>query len=133
MSRPINLALAISVSSIGVLALQVGTAHAATTTSSQAELVGRLGYEGGAFPDKFHPTAGSVEVEFDSVTPLSLEHRVGPSGHFTIALPAGTYTVIGCGPSASGSTATGLCGQPVNLTLTPGEVHHIKLVWALAP
>jgi hypothetical protein len=133
MSRPINMVLALSVSSIAMVALQTGPARATTATTSQAELIGKLGYEGGAYPDKFHPTAGSVEVEFDSVTPLSLVHRVGPSGHFEISLPAGEYTVIGCGPATSGGTAGGQCGKPVNLTLTPGEIDHIKLVWAYTP
>jgi hypothetical protein len=133
MSRLSKLALAASVSGIAMVSLQTGPAHAATATASQAALVGKLGYEGGAYPDKFHPTAGSVEVEFDSVTPLSLEHRVGPSGQFKISLPAGMYTVIGCGPAASGGTAGGTCGRPVNLTLTRGDVDHIKLVWAYAP
>jgi hypothetical protein len=133
MSRLTNVALAASVSGLAAVALQAGPAHAATTTSSQAELAGRLGYEGGAFPDTFHPTAGSIEVEFDSVTPITLEHRVGSSGHFKIALPAGKFTVIGCGPSASGGTASGQCSQPVNFTLTAGEVHHVKLIWAMVP
>ena len=133
MSRLTNLALAVSVSSIAMITLQSVPAHAATTPSSQAELVGKLGYEGGAYPNKFHPTAGSVVVNFDSMTPLSLEKRVGPSGLFKIPLPAGRYTVIGCGPSSSGGAANGQCGKPTNVTLAAGEVDHIKLVWAYAP
>ena len=132
MSRLTNLALAVSASSIAMIALQAAPAHAATTTSSQALLVGELGFEGGAYPGGFHPTAGRVEVVFYSV-PLTLEKPVGPSGHFKIPLAAGRYTVIGCGPSASSSTASSLCSKAKNLTLTPGEVDHIRLVWAYAP
>ena len=133
MKRLVNLALAVPAASIAMLALGAVPAHAAPTTSSQAQLVGKLGYEGGAFPGKFHPTAGSVEVEFDSVTPITLVHRVGPSGRFRISLSAGKYTVIGCGPSSSSGATQGPCGQPVNITLTPGEVDHVKLVWAMVP
>jgi hypothetical protein len=131
MSRLINLALAASAGSIGVIALQAAPAHGAAST--QAELIGKLGYEGGAAKGGgFHPTSGSVIVDFDSVTPLSLEKQVGPSGHFEIPLPAGQYTVIGCGPS-SGSGSNGQCSAPMNVTLASGEVDHIKLVWAYAP
>jgi hypothetical protein len=132
MSRLTNLALAVSASSIAMIGLQSVPAHAASTTSSQAVLVGELGYEGGASPGGFHATAGSVEVDFYSV-PLTLEQPVGPSGRFKISLAAGKYTVIGCGPSASTSTAGGQCSKPKNLTLASGEVDHIRLVWAYAP
>jgi hypothetical protein len=132
MSRLTNLALAVSAGSIGVIAFQVAPAQA-TGSKGQSALVGKLGYEGGAFPGKFHPTAGSVVVNFDGPTPLSLEKHVGSSGHFRIKLPAGQYTVIGCGPSASGTAPSGQCSKPVNVTLTSGEVDHIKLVWAMVP
>jgi hypothetical protein len=71
-------------------------------------------------------------VEYYSV-PLVRNEPVGPSGHFKVSLAAGKYTVIGCGPSTSTSTASGQCSKPVNLTLSRGEVDHIKLVWAYAP
>jgi hypothetical protein len=132
MSRLTNLALTLSASSIAMIGLQAAPAHAATTTGSQALLVGELGIEGGAYPGGFHPTAGSVEVEYYSV-PLVRNQPVGPSGHFKIPLAAGKYTVIGCGPSASSSTAAGQCSKPMTLTLTRGEVDHIKLVWAYVP
>jgi hypothetical protein len=133
MSRLINLALAVSAGSIAMIGLQAVPAHAAPTTSQQALLVGELGYEGGAYPGLFHPTAGTVFVEFDSVTPITLEQAVGPSGHFTVQLAAGKYTVIGCGPSSSSSAASGQCSKPKNLTLSSGEVDHIRLVWARVP
>ncbi|MGP0029973.1 MAG: hypothetical protein ACLPVF_05665 [Acidimicrobiales bacterium] len=132
MSRLINLALAVSASTIAVIGLQGAPAHAATTARTQAELGGELGFEGGAYPGGFHPTAGSVEVEF-YLQPLVLDQPVGPSGHFRIRLAPGQYTVIGCGPAASTGTASALCGEPENLTLTSGEVDHIKLVWAYTP
>jgi hypothetical protein len=132
MSRFVKAVLAVSAGSMAMLALQAAPAHAATTTRPQALLVGRLGVEGGAYPGGFHPTAGSVEVKFYSV-PLVLDHPVGSSGQFKIRLAAGKYTVIGCGPTASGGSAGGQCGKPRNLTLKPGEVDHITLVWADVP
>ena len=50
MSRLINLALAVSAAGIAMTGLQAAPAHAATTTSTEALLVGELGYEGGAYP-----------------------------------------------------------------------------------
>jgi len=102
-----------------------------TSTSHEAVLAGELGYEGGAYPGGFHPTSGTVEVEFYS-QPLVLEQHVGSSGHFHITLAPGKYTVIGCGPSAS-TTSPGECSNPKNFTLSSGEVKNIRLVWALVP
>jgi hypothetical protein len=131
MSRLNNLALALSASSIALIGLQVTPAHAGTTPTHRSAIVGELGYEGGAVPGGFHPTAGTVEVEFNSV-PLVLEKHVGKSGQFRIKLSPGSYTVIGCGPAASG-TANGQCSQPQNINLVAGEVDHIQLIWAYAP
>ncbi len=131
MSRLMNLALALTASSTALIGLQSAPAHAATTSGGGAELVGELGYEGGAYPGGFHPTSGSVEVEFDSL-PIVLEKNVGKSGHFKIELSPGKYTVIGCGPSTTG-TPSSLCSQPRTLSLVAGEVDHIKLIWAFVP
>jgi hypothetical protein len=131
MLRLTKLALALSASSIALIGLQTAPAHASTTSAKQSAIVGELGYEGGAAPGGFHPTAGTVEVEFNSV-PLTLEKHVGKSGHFHIKLSPGSYTIIGCGP-ASGGTANGQCSQPQNITLVAGEVDYIQLIWAYAP
>jgi hypothetical protein len=134
MSRFINLILAASASSIAVMGMQAVPAHAAPTTPTTAPrslLVGELGIEGGAAPGGFHPTAGTVEVEFDSV-PLALERKVGRSGQFKFRLSPGEYTVIGCGPSSSGTPST-QCSAPQTLTLAAGEVDYIELVWAYVP
>lgn len=132
MSRFVKVLLAVCAGSMALVALQATPAHAATTTRAQALLVGKLGIEGGAYPGRFHPTAGSVEVEFYSV-PLVLDQPVGKSGRFKIPLTAGKYTVIGCGPSASNGSASRQCSKPRSITLKPGEVDHIKLVWLEAP
>jgi hypothetical protein len=132
MSRFVKVVLALSAACIAIVALQAAPAHAATTTGQQAVLVGKLGIEGGPYPGGFHPTSGSVEVKFHSV-PLVLLQPVGSSGQFKIPLAPGKYTVIGCGPSASGGSASGQCGKPRNITLKPGEVDHIRLVWLDAP
>jgi len=95
---------------------------------TEAVLSGGLGIEGGPYPGGFHPTAGSVEVEFHS-HPLVLDKRVGSSGGFSIRLSPGTYTVLGCGPGSSSDQ----CSKPRAITLRPGEIDHISLVWAYAP
>jgi hypothetical protein len=101
------------------------------TIAQPALLVGELGIEGGPYPGGFHPTAGTVEVEF-SFLPLILEKAVGSSGQFKIPVGPGTYTVIGCGPTASG-TPSSQCSAPQTITLSPGEVGYIQLIWAYAP
>lgn len=131
MSRLSKLALVLSAIGIAVIGLQTVPAGAGTTPVHRAALVGELGIEGGAAPGGFHPTAGTVEVEFKS-TPLTLEKHVGKSGHFDISLSPGHYTVTGCGPAASGSNSN-QCSRPKNIHLMPGEVDHIRLVWALVP
>jgi len=132
MSRFVKVVLAVSATCIAMMALQAAPAYAATTTGQQAALVGKLGIEGGPYPGGFHPTSGSVKVEFYSV-PLVLKQPVGSSGQFKIPLPPGRYTVIGCGPSASDGSASRQCSKPRRITLKPGEVDHIKLVWLEAP
>jgi hypothetical protein len=131
MSRFTHLALALSAGSIAMIGLQVAPAHAATTPIHRSVIAGELGYEGGAIPGGFHPTAGTVEVEFNSV-PLVLEHHVGKSGTFRIKLSPGSYTVIGCGSTTS-TAASGQCSQPQNIKLVAGEVDHIQLIWARVP
>ena len=56
----------------------------------------------------------------------------GPTGIRRAWSSPGKFTVIGCGPSASGSTQ-GQCSKPKNVNLSPGEVLFVKLVWAMVP
>jgi hypothetical protein len=128
MARRIKLALALCASTVAVLGLQAVPAHAAPTGGPRSAIVGELGVEGGAYPGTFQPTAGTVEVEFNSV-PLVLQRHVGKSGTFHIKLSPGSYTVIGCGPKKSSSQ----CSQPQDITLAAGQVDHIQLVWAFRP
>jgi hypothetical protein len=130
MSRFRNLALALVTSGAAAIGLQATPAHAAVPTT-RALLVGELGIEGGAPPGGFHPTAGVVEVEFARL-PLVIEKKVGRSGQFRIPLGPGTYTVIGCGPGANGGP-NGICSQPQTITLAPGQVDFLELVWAHVP
>jgi len=132
MFRLNKLALAVFASSITVIGLQAAPALASTSTGPTSAIVGQLGVEGGAYPGGFRPTAGTVEVEFNSV-PLVLVKHVGKSGHFHIKLSPGNYTVIGCSPATSATTANGQCSQPQNITLAAGEVDHIRLIWAYVP
>ncbi len=127
------LGMAASLGAISAVGIQAAPALASSSvvgSNSRSAIVGVLGYEGGTAAAKFHPTAGTVEVEFTN-PPLVLEKKVGKSGHFRIPLGPGSYTVIGCGPSSSGGTP--LCGQPQNITLKAGEVDHIRLIWAYVP
>ena len=132
MSRFRNLSIAASLSVMAAVGLQSAPAHvgAAQPHEQQALLAGVLGYEGGAYPGRFHPTAGTVDVEFSN-PPITFVKQVGPSGHFKIPLSPGRYIVVGCGPSSSGGQ--GLCGRPKHVTLSAGEVDHIRLIWAMVP
>ena len=128
MSRLAKCAVALLACSISVVGLTAVPAFAGTSAGPRSAIVGELGIEGGAYPGTFHPTAGTVEVEFNSV-PLALLKHVGKSGKFNIKLSPGSYTVIGCGPKNSGNQ----CSQPQNITLKTGEMDHIQLVWAYLP
>jgi hypothetical protein len=128
MSRLIKRALALLVGSIIVIGLQAAPAIAKSSAGENSAIVGELGVEGGAYPGGFRPTAGTVEVEFNSL-PLALVQHVGKSGKFDIKLSAGSYTVFGCGPNNSGSQ----CSQAQEINLASGEVDHIRLVWEYLP
>ena len=119
-------ALSLAALTPALTATPAGAAPTATrTTPVVSAIVGTLGYEGGAYPRGFHPTAGRVTVEFNNL-PLVLLQRVGPSGHFQIPLPPGTYTVTGCGQG-------GLCGRPKTVIVRPDQVRQIRLIWAFVP
>jgi hypothetical protein len=126
MSRLIKLALALVASSITVIGLAAAPGYASTGAKPSSAIVGELGVEAG--PGGFHPTAGTVEVEFNT-EPLTLLKHVGDSGKFDIKLSPGRYTVFGCGPKKSDSQ----CGQAQDIKLATGEVDHIQLVWAVLP
>jgi hypothetical protein len=127
-SRLIKRVLALFAGSITVIGLQAAPAIAKTSAGANSAIVGELGVEGGAYPGGFRPTAGIVEVEFNSL-PLALVQHVGKSGKFDIKLSAGSYTVFGCGPKNSGNQ----CSQAQEINLASGEVDHIQLVWEYLP
>lgn len=133
MARKWVVGIAASVGAISALGMQAAPALASSNAgpSTGSAIVGVLGYEGGAASADFHPTSGTLDVEFTN-PPLVLVKKVGDSGHFRLPLKPGTYTIIGCGPSSS-SGATPQCGQPQNITLKAGEVDHIRVVWAYVP
>lgn len=131
MARILRFALAATVSA-AAWGLQASPTGARVDRSpNQAVLKGLLGYEGGPYPGRFHPTAGTVQVRYAN-PPLVVQHKVGKSGDFKFTLSSGTYTVIGCGPSSSGGSSS-QCSKPKTVKLRPGEVDHIRLVWAYAP
>ncbi len=110
----------------GTVPAQAG-APSRAPTARLAVLDGDLGIVGGAYPGQFHPSAGSIEVIGKVIAMLTV---VGPSGEFRIRLAPGTYTVTGCGPTASPVPS---CGPPRTIRLRPGQVDHVQLVWALVP
>lgn len=128
MLRTLNAAFLAVLLAVAALALQAAPAGA--VAPRRALLAGELGFEGGPYPGGFHPTAGTVDVAFHSV-PLVLVKAVGPSGHFAIPLGAGAYTVTGCGPSSTGVSHQ--CSRPQTVVLQPGQVDHIRLIWAYVP
>ena len=132
MARTWVFGMAASLGAISAVGAQAAPALASSDVGvhSASAIVGVLGYEGGGPSTKFHPTSGTVYVQFGH-PPLVLAKEVGNSGHFRIPLMPGSYTVIGCGPSSSGGSP--LCGQPQNITLKSGEVDHIRLIWADVP
>ena len=125
--------IAVAAASLAAM-VPAATPLAATLTPAgqPAELIGWLGYEGGPYPGGFHPTSGSVEVFFSS-QPLVLNEKVGRSGHFSISLSPGKYTVTGCCPSAPDGSTGRPCSTPKTITLTSVQVRHVELVWAYAP
>ena len=130
MSRPGLIAASIAAGTFALTGLVAVPAQAATPKGG-AEIIGKLGYEGGAYPGTIKPTAGTVIVQFVD-HPLELVHAVGPSGSFTLPLSPGTYTLTGCGPGTSASPV-GTCGRPVTVILAPHEKDHLELVWLMAP
>jgi len=133
MSEFVKRALALFASTMTVIGLQAAPAFASSgaghkSAGHNSAIVGKLGVEGGAYPGRFRPTAGTVEVEFNSL-PLVLVEAVGKSGKFDIKLSPGSYTVFGCGPKGSGNQ----CSQSQDIELASGEVDDIQLVWAHLP
>jgi len=126
-------AAALAAGTLGLAGLTCLTAApaAAAPSGANATIIGKLGYEGGAFPGRFKPTAGTVFTQFDG-QPLELTTAVGPTGTFKLHLSPGTYTLTGCGPGTS-TSPVGRCGQPVTVTLAAHEKDHLKLVWLMAP
>ena len=130
MSRLSLFAATLAASAFAVTGLTALPAQAATPNAG-AEIIGQLGYEGGAYPGTFKPTAGTVFVQFD-LRPLQLVHAVGKSGSFKLHLSPGTYTLTGCGPATS-TAPVGQCGRPMTVTLVAHETDHLQLVWLMAP
>lgn len=109
-------------SGVGVAGAQVAAVH---TASPDGVIAGELGYEGGAYPGKFHPTAGLVRVAGPK---LSQTVEVGPTGRFSVVEPPAKYTLVGCG-----GTDDSQCGPAVHVTVKAGRTVHVKVPWALVP
>ena len=90
MARKWVFGMAASLGAISAVGMQAAPALASSNVgpTSKSAIVGVLGYEGGGPTTKFHPTSGTVEVEFTN-PPLVLLKKVGNSGHFRIPLGPG--------------------------------------------
>jgi hypothetical protein len=98
---------------------------AARPLTTHGVISGRLGYEGGAYPGRFHPTAGLVKVAGpQKVGPI----KVPVSGHFSVPVVPGDYTLTGCG-----GTKNKQCGPPQQVTVKARGTSHVQVPWLLAP
>lgn len=88
-------------------------------------IAGQLGYEGGAYPGTFHPTAGLVMVAGPK---MERTVSVPGSGDFTISLSPGRYKLTGCG-----GTNDTQCGPSQKVTVRPGKTVQVQIAWLLAP
>jgi hypothetical protein len=88
-------------------------------------IAGQLGFEGGAYPGGFHPTAGLVKfVGPEKVRPI----KVPESGDFTMRVVPGVYTLTGCG-----GTRNRQCGPPQQVTVKTRTTSRVQVAWLLAP
>jgi hypothetical protein len=102
--------------------VEAGSAGASTR---HGVIAGQLGYEGGAYPGRFHPTAGVVDV----TGPRNAGTVTVPgSGRFTLDVPPGSYTLTGCG-----GTKDKQCGPPQDVTVKAQKTSHVQVPWLLAP
>jgi hypothetical protein len=101
------------------------TASAAAGPAPHGVISGQLGYEGGAYPGRFHPTAGLVKFAGpQKVGPV----KVPKSGNFTVHVVPGDYTLTGCS-----GTKDSQCGSPQDVTVKAGKTRHVQVVWLMAP
>jgi hypothetical protein len=110
---------------LGAVNTTTAVAAGSPSTSPHGVISGRLGFEGGAYPGRFHPTAGLVK--------FSGPQKVGPvkvpkSGDFTVRVVPGDYTLTGCG-----GTKDKQCGPPQQVTVKARTTRHVHVPWLLAP
>lgn len=127
--------MALRLASVVVLATVAGVALGAVPTTvvaaanpsatSHGVISGQLGFEGGAYPGRFHPTAGLVKFAGpQKVEPV----KVPESGDFTVHVAPGDYTLTGCG-----GTKNRQCGPPQQVTVKARATSHVQVPWLLAP
>ncbi len=114
----VALATAISFSTATAVAAQ-------TPVTPHGVIAGQLGYEGGAYPGGFQPTAGVVKF----VGPQRVGRvKVPDSGSFTVDVVPGIYTLTGCG-----GTKDRQCGSPQDVTVKAQKTSRVEVVWLRAP
>jgi hypothetical protein len=119
------LATAAATIALGAVDTTAGVAAATPLMTSHGAIVGQLGYEGGAYPGGFHPTAGLVKFTGpQKVAPV----KVPQSGDFSVHVVPGDYTLTGCG-----GTKNKQCGPPQQVTVKARATTHVQVPWLLAP
>jgi hypothetical protein len=109
----------------GLCVTTAATGATATASTPRGVITGQLGYEGGAYPGLFHPTAGVVKFvgskSFGRV-------KVPKSGDFTVDVAPGQYTLTGCG-----GTKNRQCGPSEQVIVKTRTTTHVQVPWLLAP
>lgn len=118
------LATAAATIAFGVVNTTAALAGASPLTP-HGVIAGQLGFEGGAYPGGFHPTAGLVKfVGPQKVGPV----KVPESGAFTVHVVPGDYTLTGCS-----GTKNRQCGPPQQVAVKARTTSRVQVVWLLAP
>jgi hypothetical protein len=118
------LATAIATIAFGAVGTNAAIAEASTSTP-HGVIAGQLGFEGGAYPGGFHPTAGLVKFKGpQKVGPV----KVPDSGNFTVHAVPGDYTLTGCS-----GTKNRQCGSPQQVIVKARKTSRVQVVWLLAP
>jgi hypothetical protein len=109
----------------GLFISSAASGATATPSTPRGVVTGQLGYEGGAYPGLFHPTAGVVKFE----GPQSPQRvKVPESGDFTVDVVPGHYTLTGCG-----GTKNRQCGPSEQVIVRSRATTHVQVPWLLAP
>jgi hypothetical protein len=108
------------VAPIGIISVSL----AAACSKPTGTIAGHLYQVGGPVPGAATPVPGTVYVSGDGSV------SVGPDGRFSIAVPAGTYTLAGSSPLIE-DNAPG-CGSRTAVTVVVGVVAKMDVICDIA-